>query len=57
MTCVAFRHPNEVASRERSHKLPRAALGDATFERLMAEGRELRDEQIAELAFAIDDSR
>jgi len=52
-----FRHPNEVAARERSHKLPRAALGDATFERLMAEGRQLRDEQIAGLAFAIDDSR
>jgi hypothetical protein len=34
----------------------RAALGDATFDRLLAEGRQLRDEQIAGLAFATDDS-
>jgi len=51
-----IRHPNEVAARERSHALTRAALGDATFERLLADGRQLRDEQIAGLAFATEDS-
>jgi len=30
-------------------------LGDDTFERLLAEGRTLRDEQVAALAFAIED--
>jgi hypothetical protein len=41
---------------ERTHALATAALGDATFERLMAEGRGLRDEQIEALAFASEDS-
>jgi len=50
------RHPLEAAARERNHALARATLGDAMFERLLAEGRELRDEQIAALAFATDDS-
>jgi hypothetical protein len=51
-----IRHPNEVASRERCHALARAALGETTFERLLAEGRQLRDAQIEALAFATDDS-
>ncbi|HSW27247.1 MAG TPA: hypothetical protein VLJ62_31110, partial [Burkholderiaceae bacterium] len=50
-------HPMEVAVRERTHALARAQLGDATFERLLAEGRGLRDEQVAALAFAAEDSR
>jgi len=51
-----IRHPLEVGIRERTHALARAALGDASFERLLAEGRLLRDEQIAEMAFAADDA-
>ena len=51
------RQPNEMAARERSHALACAALGDATFDHLLAEGRGLRDEQIAALAFATEDSR
>jgi len=51
-----IRHPVEVGVRQRTHALARAALGDATFERLMAEGQQLRDEQIAALAFAVKDS-
>jgi hypothetical protein len=31
-------------------------LGETTFERLLAEGRQLRDAQIEALAFATDDS-
>ena len=50
------RHPLEATARERSHALARVALGDVMFERLLAEGRELRDEQIASLAFATEDS-
>jgi len=49
-------HPNELAARKRCHALARAALGDKTFDRLMAEGRGLRDEQIEAMAFAIEDS-
>ena len=37
-------------------RLARAALDDATFERLLTEGRQLRDEQIAALAFATADT-
>jgi hypothetical protein len=51
-----IRHPVEAAFRERAHALARAELGDTTFERLTAEGRHLRDEEIAGLAFATDDS-
>ena len=50
------RHPLEIAARARCQTLARAALGDATFDRLLAEGRQLRDEQVAALAFAIGDS-
>ena len=49
-------HPIEVAARGRCHTLARAALGDATFDRLLAEGRLLRDEQVEALAFASEDS-
>lgn len=51
-----IRHPLEVTARERSYALARAALGDETFERLLIEGTQLRDEQIAALAFATEDS-
>ena len=51
-----IRHPIEVSLRERTHSLCRAALGEQTFERLLAQGRLLRDEQIAGLAFATEDS-
>jgi len=51
-----IRQPSEAAARERSGASARAALDGATFERLLAEGRDLRDEQIAPLAFAPDDS-
>ena len=50
------RHPVEVAARERCHALARAALGVPMFDSLFNEGRTLRDEQIAALAFATDDS-
>jgi predicted ATPase/DNA-binding winged helix-turn-helix (wHTH) protein len=49
------RHPLEVAARRRCEALARAALGDAIFDRLFADGRHLRDEQVAALAFAIED--
>ena len=51
-----IRHPIEVALRARTGALARAALSDASFERLMQQGRGLRDEQIAVLAFATEDS-
>lgn len=50
------RQPNEAAARARSDALARSALGNTTFGRLLAEGRQLRDEQVAALAFANDDS-
>ena len=34
----------------------RSALSEAEFDRLRAEGRALRDDEIARLAFATDDS-
>jgi hypothetical protein len=45
-----------VVASERSHALARAALGDATFDRLIDDGRQLRDDQVAALAFATEDS-
>jgi predicted ATPase/DNA-binding winged helix-turn-helix (wHTH) protein len=51
-----IRHPIEVALRARTGALARAALSDASFERLMQQGHGLRDEQIAVLAFATEDS-
>lgn len=50
------RQPNEATARQRSDALARAALGDALFESLVAEGRQLRDEEVEVLAFARDDS-
>ena len=50
------RHPLEIAARARCRALARTALGDDTFDRLLAEGRQLRDEQVAALAFAIEDA-
>ncbi|HUL65629.1 MAG TPA: hypothetical protein VLW55_13520 [Burkholderiaceae bacterium] len=50
------RQPNEAAARERSGALARAAIGATTFEHLLADGRQLRDDQIAALAFSSEDS-
>ncbi len=50
-----IRHPNEAAMRTRTEALLRAALGDADFEALHAEGRTLRDGQVQALAFAAVD--
>jgi len=50
------RQPNEATARQRSEALARTALGDALFDALMAEGRRLRDEEVAALAFATEDS-
>ena len=50
-----IRYPNELVVRRRIETLARAELGDATFDRLLAEGRLLRDEQIEALAFACED--
>lgn len=46
---------NEANARGRACTLARAALGDAEFERLHAEGRLLRDEQVEAVAFATAD--
>ena len=46
------RERNESTAVERASGLARAALGDAEFERLAADGARLRDEQIAAIAFA-----
>jgi predicted ATPase/DNA-binding winged helix-turn-helix (wHTH) protein len=51
-----FRHPNEVAARERTRALARAALDDATFDQLVADGQTLRAERAAALAFAKEDA-
>lgn len=48
------RERNEAAARART--LARAALGNAEFDRLHAEVRLLRDEQIEAIAFARTDS-
>ncbi|MFT3957206.1 MAG: adenylate/guanylate cyclase domain-containing protein [Piscinibacter sp.] len=45
------REPNEANAIARATALARAALGDATFDRLHAEGTLLRDADIAALAF------
>ncbi len=52
---VAFedaRQPNEAAAIERARHLARAALGDAEFERLQAEGARSSGDAAAALAFA-----
>jgi len=51
-----IRQPSEAAARERGGALARDALGDATFDRLLTEGRTLRDEQFVALAFATADA-
>jgi len=49
------REPNEAAADARACMLARAALGDAEFERLQADGRLLTDDAIEVIAFATDD--
>jgi hypothetical protein len=46
------REANETAATERARTLAVAALGDATFERLRADGARLRDAEIAAISFA-----
>ncbi len=48
---VGEREPNEAAAIARAVQLARAALGDATFDRLHAEGATLRDADVEALAF------
>ena len=51
---VAFddaRQPNEAAAIERARTLARAALGDAAFERLQADGARLTSDEAAAVAF------
>jgi hypothetical protein len=50
------REPNEAAAHSRACTLGRAALGDAEFDRLSAEGRLLSDEQMGAMAFATTDA-
>lgn len=49
------RFSTDIAARGRCHFLARTALGDAICDVLMAQGRDLRDDQVAELAFADED--
>jgi hypothetical protein len=49
---VGEREPNEAAARARAVQVTRAALGDAAFDRLHAEGAVLRDADIEAIAFA-----
>ncbi len=53
---LRFRQANEARARERAERLVREALGDAEFERLKAEGADLRDEDVATLALDTEDS-
>lgn len=46
------RFATDIAARERCLSLARAALGDATCDALMTQGRTLLDGQVAELAFS-----
>jgi predicted ATPase len=50
-----IRHPLETKARARTEALARGALGDHEFERLLAEGRGLRDGEIARLALGDGD--
>ena len=54
---VGERQSNEAAAHARAVQLARAALGDATFDRLHAEGAGLRDADIEALAFGEGDTR
>jgi hypothetical protein len=50
------REVNEAAAFDRACRLAASALGDAEFERLRADGRSLRDEDIEALAFGSADA-
>ena len=54
---VGPREPNEAAAIARAVQLARAALGDAAFDRLHAEGAALRDADIEALAFGEGSAR
>ena len=54
---VGPREPNEAAAHARAVQLARAALGDAAFDRLHAEGAALRDADIEALAFGEGNAR
>jgi len=49
------REANEAAAMERGREIARAALGDVEFERLVRSGNAMRDDEIAQIAFATDD--
>ena len=51
------REPNEAAARARAVQLARAALGDAAFDCLHAEGAALSDADIEALAFGEGNAR
>ena len=50
------RDVNEAAAFDRASRLAASALGNTEFERLQAEGRLLRDEDIAAIAFGRGDA-
>ena len=50
------RDVNEAAAFDRARRLAVSALGDSEFERLQDEGRSLRDEDIAAIAFGTRDA-
>jgi predicted ATPase len=50
------RELNEAAAFDRARRLAATALGDAEFERLQAEGRSLRDEDVPAIAFESRDA-
>jgi len=50
------RDVNEAAAFDRARRLAVSTLGDSEFERLQAEGRSLRDEDIAAIAFGTRDA-
>ena len=54
---IGPREPNEAAAHARAAQLARAALGDAAFDRLHAEGTALRDADIEALAFGEGNAR
>ncbi len=49
------REVNEAAAFDRACRLAASALGETEFERLQAEGRSLRDEDIEAIAFGSGD--
>ena len=50
------REINEATAFDRASRLVATALGDAEFERLQSEGRTLRDEEVAAIAFGTADT-